>query len=56
MMYDGEWKDDQMHGKGKYKFDDGRYYYNGDCVDGVKHGWGTMKNYEGEFKNGKKDL
>lgn len=54
MRCDCEWKDEQMHGKGIYKFGDGIYYYNGDWVDWVKHGWGTMKNYEGEFKNSKK--
>ena len=57
--YDGEWKNSKMHGKGMFKFSDGRSY-EGDYLDGNKHGfgvfrWSDEKRYEGSWVNGKQD-
>ena len=44
--YDGEWKDDEFHGKGIYT----GYgeYYNGEWVEGRKHGVGNYIGSNGE--------
>ncbi|OMJ83794.1 hypothetical protein SteCoe_15203 [Stentor coeruleus] len=57
--YDGDWKNSQMHGKGTFKFSDGRSY-SGDYLEGNKHGYGTFvwpdgKRYEGQWVNGKQE-
>lgn len=57
--YDGEWKNSQMHGKGTFKFSDGRSY-SGDYLEGNKHGFGVFvwpdgKRYEGQWVNGKQE-
>ena len=45
------------HGKGKYKYPNPYFTYEGDWVDGVKDGQGVLYfadggRYEGEFKDG----
>jgi antitoxin component YwqK of YwqJK toxin-antitoxin module len=47
-MYDGEWKDGLMDGKGQEFYPDGTLQYDGYYKDGFRHGRG--KSY---FKNGK---
>lgn len=37
--YEGDWKDNNMHGKGIYTWKDGRKY-EGDYLDDKKHGYG----------------
>ena len=39
--YDGEWKDNNKHGRGVYKWADGDTY-DGDYKDGKKHGRGVF--------------
>ena len=56
-IYEGDWVNNQMHGKGIYKFRNGDIY-EGDRVNGKKHGYGTYKYkngdyYEGEWMNDK---
>ena len=56
-VYDGEWKDNNMHGKGIYTWKDGRVY-EGDYYMDKKHGFGTYtwadgRMYEGQWYNGK---
>ena len=51
--YDGDWLEDQMHGKGLYVWSDGQRY-DGMFRDGVKSGrgiltWPTGNKYEGQF-------
>ena len=41
-IYEGEWKDNAMHGKGLYIFTNGRRY-KGDWYEGDMHGQGLMK-------------
>ena len=56
-QYEGEYVDDKFEGKGKYTYEDGRYYI-GEWKKGLRNGKGTMyyKNgsiqYIGEFKKG----
>jgi antitoxin component YwqK of YwqJK toxin-antitoxin module len=45
--YEGEWKDDNFFGKGKYYSSNGELLYEGEYMDGKKHGRGKI------FKNGK---
>ena len=45
-MYEGEWKGDQKHGKGVFKFPNGETY-EGDFVDGWLTGSGTMEYQDG---------
>ena len=56
--YEGEWKDGQKHGQGKYTYTNGTTY-KGEFKDGKKHGKGKYtyadgRTYEGEWKDGKK--
>ena len=56
-VYEGDWKDGKRHGKGTYKYADGRVY-EGDWKDDNKHGKGTFKSpdggvYEGDWKDDK---
>lgn len=57
--YNGEWKNDQFHGFGKYKFADGSIY-EGMHQDGYQHGSGTYTSaengavYVGEYEKGKR--
>jgi len=49
----GDWKDGQLHGKGKFSFGDGSYY-EGHYQDDARHGTGVMTEangsvYEGEW-------
>jgi hypothetical protein len=41
-VYDGEFKADMKHGKGKYQSPHGEVY-DGDYVDDKKHGYGLYK-------------
>ena len=54
-MFDGEWKDNKMNGKGKYTWPNGSEYV-GEYVNDVKQGYGIYKNegivYEGNWVNG----
>ena len=56
--YEGDWKDGQKHGKGKYTdYADGDTY-EGEWKDGTQHGQGKITytdggTYEGEWKDGK---
>jgi hypothetical protein len=57
--YEGEWKDDQRHGIGIYKFPDGSVY-EGEWERNQPHGIGKLTYpdgsiYEGCYKHGKKD-
>jgi hypothetical protein len=56
IIYEGEWKDDNINGKGKMTFIDGSSY-EGEFKEGKKEGKGTYNHisgtkYEGEWKNG----
>ena len=57
-MYEGDWKDDMMHGKGLYIFSNGKVYY-GDWFEGEMHGKGVMKYsdgyYEGDWVHDKRE-
>ena len=53
----GDWKDGQLHGKGKFSFGDGSYY-EGHYQDDARHGTGVMTEangsvYEGEWQDSK---
>jgi hypothetical protein len=53
--YEGEWVDDQMHGKGTYKFTSGNEY-TGEWQNNVMNGFGKMiyadgSSYEGNWCN-----
>ena len=58
--YDGDWLNDQRHGKGVYTWGQGQWQgdeYEGDWISGERTGWGkyTSKNgniLEGYFENG----
>jgi len=57
-IYEGEWKDDAMHGKGLYIFSNGKRY-KGDWYEGDMHGKGLMKYtngyYQGEWVHDKRE-
>jgi hypothetical protein len=38
--YEGQWKNDKRHGKGKYTFKNGGYY-DGEWADGKRQGQGV---------------
>ena len=53
--YDGYWKDDKAHGKGKFYYNNGDYF-EGDWVQNVTTGYGVFVNlngnkYEGQWLN-----
>lgn len=53
--YEGSWKDSKMHGKAKINFTDGTYF-EGEYVEGLREGLGTMiyssgERYKGEFRD-----
>jgi hypothetical protein len=55
LTYDGEWKDDAMHGEGKLVFRDDNSSYEGSFVDGLFDGrgvylWGNGSRYEGQWR------
>jgi hypothetical protein len=55
-LYEGDWKNNTMHGKGKVTYKDGGYY-EGTFEDNMFHGLGTFfysngNKYEGTFYNG----
>lgn len=57
-VYEGEFKDDKMNGKGIYRWNDAGMYY-GEWKDGHQHGKGTQSwadgsVYDGEWKEGNK--
>jgi hypothetical protein len=57
LIYEGELKDDEMHGQGTATYLDGSIY-EGEWQNGEKNGWGTETMphafmYVGEFKDGK---
>ena len=48
-VYEGDWKNDKMHGKGMYSF--GNYKsYNGDWFEGDMHGKGIMRYTDGYYE------
>jgi len=54
-LYEGEWKNEKMHGHGKYTDIDGDIYI-GEFNDGLRNGQGTYifatgEKYDGKFKN-----
>jgi hypothetical protein len=56
--YEGGWKDEKKHGKGKMDFANG-YKYSGDWIDDMATGegiftWPNGDQYEGQFKNGQR--
>ncbi len=60
LEYEGEFKDGEPHGKGK--FTSSNYTYEGECNDGARHGHGVEiifgdngGVYEGEWKDGRKN-
>lgn len=58
IYYTGDWVDDKYHGKGVLV--DGLKRYEGDFINGEKHGYGIeyemgKLSYEGEFANGKRN-
>ncbi|MCT4582361.1 MAG: glycosyltransferase family 39 protein [Flavobacteriales bacterium] len=55
MGYDGEWKGDKKHGKGKYKYWDGSSY-EGEWKENIREGkgeylWKSNNRFVGEWKN-----
>ena len=55
-MYEGEWKNNLMHGRGKFTWPDGTCY-SGEYLNDQKHGfgvftWETGKRYEGHWTDG----
>lgn len=55
--YEGQWKEDQRHGKGKEVWADDSAVYEGEFVMGIKEGlgtykWGDKSSYNGQFKGG----
>ena len=55
--YEGEWKNNKMHGKGSFTWADGRIYV-GEYVDDKKSGYGEFtwpdgRCYKGDWLNGK---
>ena len=57
MKYTGQFVYNQLNGKGKYTWPDGSWY-DGDVVQGLRHGEGTYytptgeSTYIGQWKNG----
>ena len=56
--YEGEWKNDVIHGQGTYTFANGEKYV-GNFKDGKRHGQGTYtfasgEKYVGNYKDGLK--
>ena len=56
--YEGEWKNDVVHGQGTYTFANGEKYV-GNFKDGKRHGQGTYtfasgEKYVGNYKDGKR--
>ena len=57
-MYEGEWKNGFLHGKGTKYYSNGKIEYEGDWKNGFEDGNGTLnyengsKMYEGEWRNG----
>lgn len=41
-IYDGDWKDNKKHGRGKLLEQEGDVVYNGDWENDKKHGRGTF--------------
>ena len=54
-MYDGEWKNGKMHGKGTKKMANGDSY-EGQFIDGVADGWGFKKFSTGDVHEGQYSL
>ncbi len=55
-MYEGYYRKNKKHGKGKYTFSDGHQYYNGEWKNNKRHGHGLRLYksgdiYEGGFVN-----
>lgn len=59
-LYDGEWKDGKMNGRGTEYYPDGTIEYEGEYLDGYRHGHGMAYLidgklvYEGEWKKGER--
>ena len=47
-VYDGEWKDDKMHGYGVHLFPDGATF-EGQYIDGKWEGYGNYVGSNGEY-------
>ncbi len=41
-IYDGDWRDNKKHGRGRMIEGDGRSIYNGEWENDLKHGRGTF--------------
>lgn len=58
-VYEGTWKADKRHGKGKMTYKRDGDFYDGEWKDGQRHGEGVFRflakeqEYRGPFKNGK---
>ena len=50
-MYTGEFENEQMHGRGEYKFPDGSVYQGQFSRDKI-HGLGTKRSANGEIQTG----
>ncbi|CUG87740.1 Hypothetical protein, putative [Bodo saltans] len=55
LTFEGEWKDDTMHGEGRLVFRDDGSSYEGQFVDGLFDGrgvylWGNGSRYEGQWR------
>jgi len=59
-IYDGEWKDGKMHGRGKEFYPDSTLEFEGEYKDGYRDGYGNayLRDgtliYEGKWKNGER--
>eukprot|EP00929_Paragymnodinium_shiwhaense_P034365 TRINITY_DN18714_c0_g1_i1.p1 TRINITY_DN18714_c0_g1~~TRINITY_DN18714_c0_g1_i1.p1 ORF type:complete len:435 (+),score=72.92 TRINITY_DN18714_c0_g1_i1:86-1390(+) len=56
LVFEGQFRQDKMHGWGKYRFNDGRFY-DGQWEDGRMHGEGSMhwpngSSYSGGYRQG----
>eukprot|EP00525_Craspedostauros_australis_P005056 CAMPEP_0198108576 /NCGR_PEP_ID=MMETSP1442-20131203/639_1 /TAXON_ID= /ORGANISM="Craspedostauros australis, Strain CCMP3328" /LENGTH=80 /DNA_ID=CAMNT_0043763893 /DNA_START=8 /DNA_END=247 /DNA_ORIENTATION=+ len=47
--YEGQWKNDQVHGRGRMQWSDGSHY-NGDWKNGQMDGFGTHFNEDGTIE------
>eukprot|EP00934_Nitzschia_sp_Nitz4_P002124 Nitzschia sp. Nitz4//scaffold341_size29662//15258//16685//NITZ4_008039-RA/size29662-processed-gene-0.27-mRNA-1//-1//CDS//3329548549//2124//frame0 len=50
-QYEGQWKNDLMHGRGKMEWNLDGAWYNGDWEFGIQHGTGTEANPDGTIRH-----